>query len=82
MEFFSEEELIEIMQRTPILSYSCILINTEKYFLELSSDIKDEIELYYIENNGNEGGIIDKKTFFELLRESSPVKIKCITIDE
>ena len=60
MEFFSEKELIEIMQSNPILSYSYILINTEKYFFKLSSDIKDEIELYYyIENNSNDGKIID-----------------------
>lgn len=80
-EFFSEEELQEIERMAWIFEGSCILINTEKYFFELSADMGDGVELYFANNSCDEGGIIDKKLFFELLREFPKKEIECIVVD-
>ena len=81
LEFFNEDELQEIERMAWIFEGSCILINTEKYLFELSADMGEGVEIYYDNNSSNESEIIDKKLFFELLRESPRKEVECIIIN-
>jgi len=53
----------------------------ERYFFELSADIKDELEIYCMDNNTFDGKVVSKEEFLEKMRAYSLQKCQWIVVD-
>ncbi len=67
---FTADELNTIIRRAIAFGRYCIVINTEKYFCELSADMGEKLELYIEINNKSKN--LSKEQFLKLLKEIKP----------
>ena len=79
LNFFTQEEMIEIENNAMVISDNCIIITTDKYFFELS--VNKFLEIFCMNEIDNSEDIITKEQFIKLFTECIVTTIPTIEID-
>ena len=68
LKFFSNEELQKILDKASIYSEDVIYLNLDCGDIEISADIKEEIDIWFLDNNFQEK-ILSKKELLNLIKK-------------
>jgi len=79
---FSSKELETLINDATASSYDTIVIATEDYFFELSSDRGEELEIYCDEHSNSSNRILSKEEFLKLYPSSKMLEVVNLEMDE
>ena len=79
LNFFTNEEMIEIENNAMVISDNCIIITTKKYFFELS--VGESLEIFCMNEIDNSEDTITKDNFIKLFKKSIVVDMPIIEVD-
>ena len=80
LKFFSKEELEEILSKASIYSEDVIYLNLDCGDIEISADIKDEIDIWFLDNNFQEK-ILSKEELLDLIKKCEKKEMECFVGD-
>ncbi len=79
LNFFTTEEMVEIVENSIVISDYTIIIMTNKYFFELS--VGNKLDIYCREDEGGNEKQLQKDEFLHLLKNNSSIEVQHINID-
>ncbi len=82
LEFFSRDELEDIVKNSAVVSDNCIIIQTQENFFELSIDIGKKLDIYCNNNSNAIERKLSKDEFLKLYKVSPLMEMHYINIDE
>ena len=80
LKFFSNEELQKILEKASIYSEDIIYLNLDCGDIEISADIKEEINIWFLDNNLQEK-ILSKEELLDLIKKCEKKEMKFIVVD-
>jgi len=82
LDVFTDEELEDIIENAMVITENCIMINTKDYFFELSSDIRDKLDIFCYNSINSSEGKLTKIEFIKLYKSSLLMEMQHINIDD
>ena len=80
LKFFSNDELQKILEKASIYCENVIYVSLDCGDIEISADIKEEIDIWFLDNNFQEK-ILSKDELLELITKCEKKEIECFVVD-